>query len=193
MTDAAPQPTTLSVTDILRRTFALLAFGSARAMIALALMTGAGVAVDTGALSEGASQILNLVLSIGSLVLQYWIVRAQLGELGYTLPDGARFPAFFVMGLVGMLAIILGLILLVVPGLVLLVRWSMATPIVIGSNTGAIASLGESWRVTRGNSWPVLGASLAIWAVALAVAFGGLALEPFGVGLVPAQSSPISA
>jgi hypothetical protein len=55
------------------------------------------------------------------------------------------------------LGIGLGLILLIVPGLVLLVWWSLTVPVIVFENTGAVESLGRSKRLVSGWGWQVFG------------------------------------
>ncbi len=45
--------------------------------------------------------------------------------------------------------------LLLVPGFIMLVRWSAASGFVIGAGEGVTASLGASWNATRGHSWTI--------------------------------------
>lgn len=88
--------------------------------------------------------------------------------------QGGRFGAFFLLGIVSNFAIFLGLALLVVPGVLLIVRWWMAAPILLDSNAGVIESLKESWRQTKGRFWPILRLLAVIWfpVVLTSFAFG---------------------
>ena len=46
--------------------------------------------------------------------------------------------------------------LLVIPGVWLYTRWSLATPVIRREGLGALGAMGRSNRLVRGNSWLVL-------------------------------------
>lgn len=70
------------------------------------------------------------------------------------------------------LGLVLGLLLLIIPGLVLFVRWSIVLPVLISRNCDVSDSLSISWALT-GRNLPL--------AVTISVAL----LAAFGIGLVP--------
>jgi hypothetical protein len=60
-------------------------------------------------------------------------------------------------GILAGLGIILGLILLIVPGLVLLTWWSLIVPTIVLEGKPAMESFGRSRELVRGNGWNVFG------------------------------------
>ncbi|MFD2579385.1 hypothetical protein ACFSTD_14090 [Novosphingobium colocasiae] len=78
--------------------------------------------------------------------------------------------------------VLLGLVLLIVPGLFLMSCWSMAGCLVLTRNLRAREALGASWEATRKCGWMlVLVYTLAILAVVLAVvALGAVGGVLFG-------------
>jgi hypothetical protein len=60
-------------------------------------------------------------------------------------------------GIVAGLGIVLGLILLIVPGLVLLTWWSLIVPAIVLEGKPAMESFGRSRELVRGNGWNVFG------------------------------------
>jgi ABC-type multidrug transport system fused ATPase/permease subunit len=68
-----------------------------------------------------------------------------------------RLPAIIPAGLLAGLGIILGLILLIVPGLFLLTIWSMIIPVIVLEGRSAGESFGRSRELVRGNGWNVFG------------------------------------
>ncbi len=66
--------------------------------------------------------------------------------------------------------------LLIVPGIVLFVRWYIAAPLLIGSNDRFATVLEESWRATGPHFWPILGALAVVYFPALAVGLAGVLL-----------------
>jgi len=107
----------------------------------------------------GASLVSICALTFGSL--------ASLNGKPLSIPQCIRGGAphwwrvlliFLLQGLL----IVLGLLVLVVPGLILMMRWYVAMPVQIAEGLGARASMGRSARLTDGRRWPLFGLSLAI-------------------------------
>lgn len=82
------------------------------------------------------------------------------------------------------LTVLGGLILLIVPGLIWLVRFSFAPIIVIDTAMGPIKSMKESYAITKGNFWKLT----LFWIVLALLNLAGLILV--GVGLL--VSVPVS-
>lgn len=55
------------------------------------------------------------------------------------------------------IAITIGLILLIVPGLILITIWAVIVPVIVIERSGALASFGRSQQLVRGNGWQVFG------------------------------------
>jgi hypothetical protein len=83
--------------------------------------------------------------------------------------------------LVGLLTV-LGLILLVIPGLIAAAGLYVTTTAVVAEPERSIrASIERSWSLTRGHRWAVLGIGVLFLSIALAVSFGqGVAVEVMG-------------
>lgn len=71
--------------------------------------------------------------------------------VGLFLGEGAHLPA------IGILVGVIGGIALWVFAVVVLVRWSVAVPVVILERLGPLKSLGRSWQLVRRSSWRVFG------------------------------------
>jgi hypothetical protein len=87
--------------------------------------------------------------------------RATLGEL---LSTGVRFilPLFGLSIVMG-IALGLGFILFIVPGLFLMTMWIVAAPAVVVDRKGVFESLGRSAELTRGSRWPIFGLMVIFW------------------------------
>lgn len=72
-----------------------------------------------------------------------------------------------VAGLLAGIGIALGLLALIVPGLFLLTRWVLVTPVVVLERLGATDALRRSWQLVRGNGWTVFGVILVTLVLAL--------------------------
>jgi hypothetical protein len=73
-------------------------------------------------------------------------------------------------GLLAGLAIVLGLILLIVPGLFLLTIWSLIIPVIVLERRAAMESFGRSRELVRGNGWNVFGVIVLTILVLIAIA-----------------------
>jgi hypothetical protein len=54
-------------------------------------------------------------------------------------------------------AVLVGLILLIIPGLIALTIWSVSAPVVVLERPGRLRALGRSRELVRGNGWRVFG------------------------------------
>ncbi len=91
------------------------------------------------------------------------------------------------VGIVAGIGIVIGLILIIVPGLILLTIWSVAAPVVVLERPGVFAALARSRELVRGNGWQVFGVILVLYVM---VSVGALILDSVadsagsGVGIV---------
>lgn len=58
------------------------------------------------------------------------------------------------------IALVLGFALLIVPGVILLVMWAVASPALVAENIGVIEAFGRSRQLTKGARWRVFGLGL---------------------------------
>lgn len=63
----------------------------------------------------------------------------------------AKLLPFLGLSILAGITVGLGFVLLVVPGIILVLMWSVAAPAMLGENIGIIASLGRSRALTRGS------------------------------------------
>jgi hypothetical protein len=127
---------------------------------AFVMMTAIGVAGDLGPL---ASSAVSLFLLPVQLLFQYELTLAALAKLGLAERQGRRrLWALLGLGILGGLGILLGVVLLILPGLYLYVRWSLATPILIAEGAGPVEALTRSGQEVSGRFWPVAGLFLLV-------------------------------
>ena len=67
------------------------------------------------------------------------------------------------VGLVAAVGVVVGFILLVIPGLVLLTIWSLAAPVVVLERPGVFAALARSRELVRGNGRRVFGVIVLLY------------------------------
>lgn len=80
---------------------------------------------------------------------------------------------------------IVGFILLIVPGIIVMIRWSAANGYLLGSGKQVMEALSASWEATRGHSWAIFFAGLIVliaMGMLVSVAGGLLALGNDTVG-----------
>jgi hypothetical protein len=162
---------------LLGETAHLLRANAGMAVVALGVMTLLGVAADLYPDFAGPAGLGTL---IASLVLQYEISRAML--VHYHLLDGGagrrRLWALLGLNIISGLGILVGLILFIVPGAYLFVRWSAAAPALIAEEAGVYDSLERSAAAVEGRFWHVFAAMLVIWMPSVAAILAGAVVVP---------------
>jgi hypothetical protein len=109
-------------------------------------------AIDTG-LDYTTFIILQLVLT--------WALGKRRDGEALTLSSlvSLFFPLIFVSILTG-IGMLLGLLVFVIPGLMLFVRWSVAANVVVSEGKSPFAAMGRSAALVNGYGWPIFGALL---------------------------------
>ncbi len=103
---------------------------------------------------------------------------------------GAVTPVFgklILVGVVAGVAIAVGFVLIIVPGLILITIWSVAAPVVVIERPPGLQALKRSRELVRGNGWQVFGviAVLVIGVAVVAALLEAIAESAgTGVGLV---------
>lgn len=141
----------------------------------------------SGLLLMAAGTILNL---IGMFLLQGMVVKAAVnGFNGKRSSFGEAFDAGVSMflpllglGIVAGVGITLGYILLLAPGVILTVLWSVAAPAVVVEKRGVFESLQRSRGLTRGHRWSVFGLIMIYVALSwlIGILIGGLSVATGG-------------
>jgi hypothetical protein len=147
--------------------------------------------------------LLGAVISlIGFFWLQGALVRAvediQDGRADLSLTETfarvrPQLGSIIVAGLLAGIAIFIGLILLIVPGLILLTWWILIIPVIVLENTGAGAAFGRSRELVRGYGWNVFG--VVVLTILIFIGFSivlGLVLLPVADWLQSFLSNIIS-
>jgi uncharacterized membrane protein len=75
------------------------------------------------------------------------------------------------VGIVAGVGIVIGFILIIVPGLILITIWSVAAPVVVLENPGVFASLRRSRELVRGNGWQVFGVIVVVYILVAIISF----------------------
>jgi hypothetical protein len=153
---------------------------------AIVIFTIAGVL--QGFMRDEGGIILSLVAALVSLVANA-LFTGYVVSLVQDIRDGRRdFTAgqlasaashaiwpLIGAGILAGIGIVIGFILLIIPGLFLLTIWAVISPAIVVERVGVFGSFGRSHELVRGDGWAVFGALVVgflITAVAAAVATG---------------------
>ena len=132
------------------------------------------------------------------IVAGYLLLNAMVRKTNLVSRKGEdAFLAFFGLSLLSGIAVLVGMVLLIIPGLFLIARWSIAQALVVARGDGVMQAFGESWERTRGNEFQILMAMLALLVVFIAIVIAASALfeKTDIIGIVVGQvgSSAMSA
>ncbi|MCB5424700.1 hypothetical protein H0274_05475 [Altererythrobacter sp. CC-YST694] len=175
----------LKIGIIIDKTMDVVGRNIAPALLYIAVIAGLGVAaglvrgdpqqaVSFSAMIQASA--LGLAATVVGIIGSYLLIEAMLRRTGLVTQErDRRFFAYLGMSLLIGLAVGAGLIFLIIPGLVLMARWSVAPSLFIGRGMGIMDSLGKSWEATKGNEFTIIAASLAMMILFYALAF----LPPF--------------
>ena len=75
------------------------------------------------------------------------------------------------VALIAAIGVVIGFILIIVPGLFLITIWFVAAPVVVLERPGALAALSRSRELVRGNGWQVFGVILLLYILVGVVSF----------------------
>jgi hypothetical protein len=141
--------------------------------LALAAMAALGAEnriVQT--LLEPLSSLLTLIMTGAVTYGVFESLRDKQVGVGDVLRTGlSRLGTVFITGLLTGLGMLVGFCALVVPGLILLVRWWVAVPAAVIEGAGASAAMDRSVSLTEGNRWHVLALALIIGVIGYASTF----------------------
>lgn len=83
-------------------------------------------------------------------------------------------------GLLSGIAIGVGMVLFLVPGLILLTIWAVIAPVIVVERSGVIAAFGRSRELVRGDGWQVFGVIFTVFLITVVV---GIVLGVIGVAI----------
>ncbi len=135
--------------------------------------------------------VAGLLFHSGALVILAAIVSTVVGvfyqgmvvELVRDIQDGRRDSSIgelfasvkpvaltlFLVSLLGGIAIAVGLILIIVPGLFLLTIWALIAPVAVIENTGVMDTFGRSRALVAGHGWQVFGVIAIVFVLTIVV------------------------
>jgi hypothetical protein len=165
----------MSIGDVLREAWELykrfLLQFFLTALVVFVVLDLISALANAAAGDSGAAAALWGLIALVVGVIGYFWVEGALVELVRDVRDGRadrsigetfqavqpRLPALIAAGLLAGLGILVGFILLIVPGLFLLTIWSMIVPVIVIEGSSAGDSFGRSREIVRGHGWTVFG------------------------------------
>lgn len=153
-------PKELQVGRILEVTFDVVERNAVAAVIfVVALVAVNGAIVYFGAdytsfVQEMGKQFITALIGI---VAAFLLIVSMLRSSGFLsgAPDDKFLPYVGLSILTG-LGVIVGLLLIIFPGLYLMARWSVAPAVLLSQGKGVIDSMKESWERTGGNEFSII-------------------------------------
>ena len=79
--------------------------------------------------------------------------------------------SLLVISILFVVALVIGFVLIIIPGLILLTIWSVVVPVEVLEHRGVLGSFGRSRELVRGNGWNVFGVIVMVWVAAIVVSF----------------------
>jgi MFS family permease len=117
-----------------------------------------------------ASLITNTILQGALIYGTVQDLNGQRPSVGACLATGLRnFLPLIGMSILLGIGLFFGFLLLVVPGFILLVAWSVAAPALVADRTGVIGAFGRSAELTRGNRWRIFGLFIISWIILMVI------------------------
>lgn len=164
-----------------------------RHLLPVALVTYLIISLLTLALA-GIGGVLPSLIAIVVSLAGVFLLQAVLVEAVADVRDGradlsitetlargwSNLGPVLIAGVLAAIAIGIGFVLIVVPGLYLLTIWSVIVPAIVIEKRGSMDSFGRSRELVRGHGWTVFGVIVVtivvniIAGVVLGIAFGGL-------------------
>lgn len=144
--------------------------------------------VATGLLVGGVAFVVSIICNV---VMQGVVTHAVVADLqGRRAPVGESvtvalrsFWGLLAVGIVSGLAIMLGLIVLIVPGILIFLMWFVAGPVIVAERAGVWKAFQRSRDLTRNHRWWLLLLAvvyvLLSWVIALVVGMIGMAVSGF--------------
>jgi hypothetical protein len=188
----------IDVGAVIRRTFQIYVDQAPVLMPAAAVVFA--ISAVFGVLLVAASPALAFIALVISLVATT-LFTGMVVELVADVRDGRRDASpgrllravtpvlgqLILVGIVTGIGILVGFILIVIPGLILATLWSVAAPVVVLERPGGLRALGRSRELVRGNGWNVF-AVILLLVILVGLVGSGIELAAdaagTGVGLV---------
>lgn len=173
--------------------YAAVVGGVGAAGVALGLTGTAGAMAGVGfgfdfmlQPGSGLAGAIFLLVTLGVyFIAAYFLLREMLRQRGRLAGEGGGVGPYLGLSILAGLGVIAGMFLLVVPGIILLVRWSAANGFLVGRGDIVSDAFGNSWRATEGFGWTIFFAGLILTigvSIVLGIVVGAFAFTQLLLG-----------
>lgn len=163
-------------------------------LVPAALVVFVPIAVINGLILNSGLVFAGLITAGIALVGTYWF-QGMVVEAARDILDGRRdhdigslFRAaspfigkLLGAGILAGIAITIGLIAFIAPGLYLLTIWAVIVPVIVLERAGVFESFGRSRELVKGYGWPVLGILVCLFVIQLVL---GLVIDAIVYGIL---------
>lgn len=163
---------TLSITSII---YLLFVTGSAHILFK---MIPIGPSLAWGSISQLIFSLVGLFLTVGFFKIATEIVDNKNTNWTDLFKNGRFLITYFITHIIFALIVLVGLILIIVPGIMWAVQFSFYPLFVIDRNLGPIDALKASSMITRGYKWQLAGFYI------LVIIGNGIGFALFGIGAI---------
>lgn len=137
-----------------------------------------------------------LLASIGTIALYMLVLNARRPTVGEALAAASvLFPAYFAAQILSGLLTFFGIMLLIVPGVYLAIKFALVAPVLAAEDIRSpVAAMRRSWALTKNNSVLIFMFVLMVALVGILVTAGiGLAINvPIALLLSPETAEPVT-
>lgn len=166
------------VGDIFVETFATFGRNWLAVIVYTVVATGLGVVSELAG-GEGFGIVADGIVSMALGYFLLWQIMAGEG-LAPQERSGIGLLAYFGASILAGLFWIVGFVLLIVPGLILMARWSLVPALVVGRGNSISEAFSESWDLTGERQWTLVGFNAIIMLISAAFVLflgGGVVLQ----------------
>lgn len=144
----------------------------------MAAMVVLGSIVEIAGVAEGTG--VSMGLNVAGLFAGFMLTRVMLDQAGLTTGGSVKgFGSYFGLSILTGLATVFGMLLLIVPGILLLIRWLPVFGFLMGAGEDVTVAMSSSWQRTKGHFWALLVGALPLLGIILVAAIAyGVADEP---------------
>jgi hypothetical protein len=132
------------------------------------------------------SWILGLIASVAALILELYLTGALVKVVKEAEEEGSapvstagsligsvtpKLIPLLIMGIIVAICTSVGFVLLIIPGIFVLLVWSVCVPAMMVEDRGIFDSLGRSYNITNGNRWRMIGLAIVLAIIYLVIFF----------------------